>query len=213
MNEWNIQARSHHCQACGKAFADQQPYHTLLFDTKRELERLDICDPCWKTQYSQGATDRKGFLSYWQGLYEAPPSAPPEPIKRETAETLLRKLIELNNPKYAAAGFILAVMLERKRLLKIKEQFQREGVRCFVYEHPKTADVFTITDPNLQLDQLGAVQRDVADLLEFGLDANGEIAYPQPAAGEGAAAESGAASESSGSKSPEDEANATAMSS
>ena len=77
--------------------------------------------------------------------------------------------MELNEPKYAAASYILAVMLERKRLLKIKEQFRREGQRIFVYEQPKTGDIFTIPDPDLQLNQLEEVQRVVADLLEHGL--------------------------------------------
>ena len=69
-----------------------------------------------------------------------------------------------------AAGYILAVMLERKRLLKVKEQLVRDGKRVFVYEHPKTGDLFTIVDPDLQLNQLEEVQRDVAALLEHGLN-------------------------------------------
>jgi len=46
----------------------------------------------------------------------------------------------------------------------------REGNRTFIYEQAKTGDVFTISDPNLRLDQLEAVQRDVAALLEHGLN-------------------------------------------
>ena len=61
-------------------------------------------------------------------------------------------------------------MLERKRILKVKEQIMRDGQRIFIYEHPKTGDVFTIADPNLRLDQLEMVQRDVAALLEHGLN-------------------------------------------
>ncbi|MEO6181580.1 MAG: hypothetical protein ABIP71_00420 [Verrucomicrobiota bacterium] len=170
MNEWNIQSRAHACQACEKHFADKQLYHTLLFDEKGQLRRLDVCDSCWKSQFSEGGTDKKNVISRWQGFYEAPPSAPPEAIEKGNAEILLRKLIELNDPKHGAVCYILAVMLERKRLLKIKEQFKREGERIFIYEQPKTGDFFTITDPKLQLNQLDQVQRDVAHLLENGLD-------------------------------------------
>jgi len=150
MNDWNIQSRAHACEACAKPFADKQSYHTLLFDEKQDFRRMDICDACWQGQFSQGATDRKGFISYWQGTYEAPPPAPPDAIQKENAETLLRKIIELQDEKYAPAAYILAVMLERKRLLKVKEQIVR--------------------DPNLQLDQLDDVQRQVADLLEHGFN-------------------------------------------
>ena len=61
-------------------------------------------------------------------------------------------------------------MLERKRILKVKEQLSRDGRRVFIYEQPKTGDIFTIVDPALQLNQLEEVQRDVAALLEHGLN-------------------------------------------
>ena len=171
MIDWNIQSRSHGCQACQKAFEDKQPYHTLLFWEKSEYVRQDICDPCWQVQYGAGSVDRKGFVSFWKGIYQAPiPVTHNDPIQKENAETLLRKLIELNDPKHGPACFILAVMLERKRVIKVKEQIKNEGTRVFIYEHPANGDIFTITDPNLQLNQLDEVQRDVAYLMEHGLN-------------------------------------------
>lgn len=170
MNEWNIQSRANACEACGQSFADKQQYHTLLYDEHQEhLRRMDICDACWKNQFSDGARERKGFVSHWKGIFEVPPPVV-DPIQKETAETLLRKLIELNDAKYAPAAYILAVMLERKRLLKVKEQIKRENQRVFIYDHPKTGEIFTITDPELHLGQLEQVQHDVAQLLEHGLN-------------------------------------------
>jgi len=190
MTEWNIQSRAHACEACERHFADKEVYHTLLFDEKSDFRRSDICEACWQKQYSDGARERKGFVSYWQGVYSAPAQAP-DPIQKENAESLLRKLIELNDPHYIPAGYILAVMLERKRLLKVKEQLVRDGQRVFIYEQPGTGDLFTIVDPALQLNQLEAVQRDVAALLEHGLHppvpaepavapAAAEVATPTP---------------------------------
>jgi hypothetical protein len=197
MNEWNIQSRAHVCEACTRPFADRQPYHTLLYDEKSEsLRRLDVCDACWQSQFNDGARERKGFVSHWQGTYEAPPPPAPDAIQKETAETLLRKLIEQNDPGHAPAAFILAVMLERKRLLRVKEQIQRDGRRIFIYEQPKTGDLFTIADPDLHLNQLAAVQQDVAHLLAHGLSPAAE-GDPAAATGENAtpavppAAESG----------------------
>jgi hypothetical protein len=168
MIEWNIQSRAHACRACDQPFADQQTFHTLLFDSKQVYERVDVCESCWSAQYGEGATSRKGFVSHWQGLFEVPVPVP-EPIRKENAETLLRKLMERNDERYGAAMFILAVMLERKRILKVKDQITQGGHRTFIYEHPHSGDLFTIVDPDLRLDQLEAVQRDVAHLLEHGL--------------------------------------------
>ena len=170
MNDWNIQSRAHACEACTQAFTDKQPYHTVLSEERAELRRIDICEKCWQNTFSATASGQKNFISHWQGVYEAPPAAPVDAIQKDTAETLLRKLIEQNDPRYAPAAFILAVMLERKRILKVKEQIVRDGRRVFIYEQPRTGDVFTIADPDLHLDQLEAVQRDVAALLEHGLN-------------------------------------------
>jgi hypothetical protein len=170
MNDWNIQSRAHACQGCAQSFRDQQPYHTALFDLKHEIQRLDLCEACWQQDHGDGTRDRKGFVSHWQGIYEVPPAAPPEAIRKENAETLLRKIMELNDPKHATVSYILAAKLERQRVLKVKEQFQRDGRRFFVYEHSKTAEVFTIADPALQLNQLDQVQREVAALLDHGLN-------------------------------------------
>ena len=181
MNEWNIQSRAHACEACGQPFADRQVYHTLLFDEPPELRRSDICEACRQKQNAGDARNRTGFISHWQGIYEAP-TPPTDPIHKDTAETLLRKLIEQNDPRYAPAGYILAVMLERKRVLKVKEQIVNDGKRVFIYEQPGTGDVFTIADPNLRLDQLEAVQRDVAALLEHGLNPPAPASAPVAAA-------------------------------
>jgi hypothetical protein len=167
--EWNIQARAHACQSCQKHFADKEAFHTLLFDEKKGYERLDVCQNCWTEQYSQGATERKGFVSHWQTVYTVPPAAPPDPIQKENAETLLRKLMEKNDPKFGPALYILAAMLERKRIIKVKTQLSRDGERVFIYEHPRTGDLFQVADPNLQLQQLEGVQHEVLQLLQHGL--------------------------------------------
>jgi hypothetical protein len=179
MNDWNIQSRAHVCESCEQPFADRQPYHTVLSDAHSEFLRRDVCAQCWQAQFAD-AQGKAGFVSHWQGTYLAPPP-PSDPIQKDTAESLLRKLIELNDPRFVPAGYILAVMLERKRMLKVKEQVFNEGRRTFIYEMPRTGEVFTISDPALHLDQLEAVQRDVAMLLEHGLNppeaaAAGEIA-------------------------------------
>ena len=88
MNNWNIQSRAHACQVCEKSFADKEKYHTVLTDAKSDYTRLDLCVTCWESQYEDGANERKGFISHWQGVYEAAPEAPPEPIQKASAETL-----------------------------------------------------------------------------------------------------------------------------
>lgn len=163
--DWDIQARSGSCQACSMAFADKATYHTILSFTQAGYQRLDVCQACWDTQYSQGGMDRVGAFSHWRAKYKAPPPPQPEPIQKETAETLLRKLIESQDPAHAAARYILGVMLERKRILKHRDTTERDGQKILVYEHAKTGESWLIPDPKLSLDQIEQVQNQVFELL------------------------------------------------
>jgi hypothetical protein len=160
MTEWDIQPRSSSCTACRQAFADKQTYHALLSFDAAGYQRRDLCDACFT------AAGREGVLSYWRAEYKMPAPPPPEPIHKDTAESLLRKLCESNDPVQSPARYILAVMLERKRILKHRDTVPDEqGRDLLVYEHGSTGESFTIPDPHLRLDQLQDVQQQVADLL------------------------------------------------
>ena len=115
MTEWDIQPRATACTSCQQAFADKQAYYTLLALAPVGYVRHDLCGMCFPT------TERAGVLSHWQGEFKMPAPPPPEPIQRENAETLLRKLVESTDPSHAPARYILAVMLERKKLLKHRD--------------------------------------------------------------------------------------------
>ena len=179
MSDWNIQSRGHQCHACNKPFEDGISYHTVLAYENNEYVRQDICTTCW-AQEGEGAPSRKGFISTWQGTYEAPPPAPPEAIQKDNAEGLLRKLVETGETRWREASYILAVMLERKRVLKVKEQIKEADSRVFVYEMSHSGDVFTIPDPNLKMEELEQVQIEVATLLEHGLPVEGKPWPPEP---------------------------------
>lgn len=166
MIEWNIQSRGHHCSRCQKGFTAGGHYHSTLVPDRAGYQRHDFCHACWAGR--DGLPDPGSVVSHWTGTYEPPPAAPPEPFRRESAESLLLRLMDLRDERYSPACFILAAMLERKRVLRVKSQIRESGKRYFVYEHTATGDALTILDPNLQLDQLEAVQRDVAALMESG---------------------------------------------
>ncbi|MDD5483999.1 MAG: hypothetical protein PHP98_10210 [Kiritimatiellae bacterium] len=149
---------------CQKPFADGQIYISSLRLNGPAYERSDCCEHCWKKTPSPDA------FSVWKGTFQVVPP-PPEVLKKETAESLLRKLIEKNDPVHRNAIFILAVMLERRRILAEKEVRKNDGLAMVrVYEHRKTGETFIVTDPMLNLGELEHVQAEVSSLLS-GTDA------------------------------------------
>lgn len=132
----------------------------MLSLTETAYARRDLCPACY------AGVSRDGVVSYWQGEYKLPPPPPPEPIQKDTAESLLKSLIEAKDPAKAGACYILAVMLERKKMLKHRDTITEDGRELLVYEHATSGESFTVLDPHLRLDQLEEVQRQVADLLQ-----------------------------------------------
>ncbi|HEY3901638.1 MAG TPA: hypothetical protein VGM54_23705 [Chthoniobacter sp.] len=159
--EWSIQSRADRCSVTGVEFQDGDYFYTLLFDESGVLRREDLSDAAWKER-----NDNRQPFSFWRSKFEAPPPAAPEPLARQTAEDLLRRYMAENSPQHAAARYLLAAMLERKKLLKeVEARRTSEGSLARVYEHTKTGEVFVIPDPELRLDQIEQVQAEVATLL------------------------------------------------
>ena len=173
--EWNIRPRGRVCAVCGQAFTDGQLCVSVLRDLPEVFERRDYHSGCWRDEQR----DWQPF-SVWEGAYQAPPAVvKEEPVRKDAAETLLRRLITLDDPAMRNAAYVLAVMLERgKQLVEREARPQEGGSIVRVYEHRRNGDVFTVVDPRLRLEELGEVQRQVVALLGGGAPAQGA---PAPA--------------------------------
>lgn len=158
-NEWVIKHRSDVCTATQRPFAPGEYFYTLLFRDAEGFRREDLTEDAWKNR-----NENIQPFSFWKARYEPAPVAPPEPLGKENAEQLFRRLVASENPP-ANACYVLAVMLERKRMLKqIKSEDSGNG-RVLIYEHVGTGDVFIVPDPKLRLDEIETVQHEVATLL------------------------------------------------
>lgn len=164
---WNIKSRSHECARSGRPFAEGEIFHTAIyFDTETgEFIRRDVSLDAWQEEIAERTP-----YSYWRTEYVKPEAAKPavEISGREGPENLLRRLVEEDSSATENARYILALMLERKKLLAPKEVKEGENGRMLLYEHRKSGEVFIIRDPELRLDEIESVQDEVATLLGFG---------------------------------------------
>jgi hypothetical protein len=161
-NEWTIQRRAERCAATGEPFQAGEHFYTLLFNDAAGFRREDLSETAWQAR----PKDAPHPFSFWRAKFEPPPPPPPEPLAKESAEDLLRRYMAENSAEHANARYILAVMLERKKVLKeIETRESGEGGLLRIYEHAKSGEVFIIPDPQLRLDQIADVQSQVAALL------------------------------------------------
>jgi len=160
-NDWPIKHRADACARTGRAFAPGEQFYTLLFREGEGFRREDLSEEAWAAR-----NENIRPFSFWKTRYEPPPAAPPEALGKENAEDILRRLLAGNDPSHANACYVLAVMLERKRVLKQIKTDQSSNRPVLIYEHGKTGDVFIVPDVRLHLDELEQVQSEVSQLLK-----------------------------------------------
>jgi len=159
-NEWAITHRADACAITHRPFVPGEYFYTLLYHGVEGYRREDLSEEAW-----QNRNENIQPFSFWKSRYEPVPQKSPEPLPRESAEQLFRRLIASKNPP-ANACYVLAAMLERKRILKqVKIESRDAGRRVLIYEQPATGDVFVVPDPQLRLGELETVQNEVAQLL------------------------------------------------
>ncbi len=158
-DEWAIKHRADACAVTHRPFAPGEYFYTLLFHDADGYRREDLSEEAWRNR-----NENIQPFSFWKSRYEPLPAPPAEPLPKENAEQLFRRLIASENPP-ANACYVLAAMLERKRVLKQIKTEESANRRVLIYEHGGTGDVFIVPDPQLRLDELESVQNEVAQLL------------------------------------------------
>lgn len=174
---WHVRSRGRECAATQRSFVDGETIVTALFPDPESSGylRRDFCVDGWAVHQESG---EKPF-SFWRSTYSPPGGAEHEnAAEKLSAEEILRRLVDEDEDHTENTRYILAVMLERQKLLRETDS-QRIGNGILrVYEHRKTGEVYIVKDPDIPLSEVEAVQNEVFALLEN----NGRPPEKQPEA-------------------------------
>ncbi|MCW0219988.1 MAG: hypothetical protein OJI67_16810 [Prosthecobacter sp.] len=166
IQNWSIRTRSHQCAQSGRPFEEGDVFHTAIYfdpETGGYLRR-DVSLAAWKAELAERTP-----IAYWRTTYSPQVvEQRPEVTSKESAMALLQRFVEEDEPQTEDARYILALMLERKRILSPTASKETEQGKMLFYENKKTSEVFMIRDPELRLDELAQMQDEVAMLLGFG---------------------------------------------
>ncbi|MEM7144954.1 MAG: hypothetical protein AAF591_07440 [Verrucomicrobiota bacterium] len=163
VEKWNIKARAHRCSKTEQEFSEGDPFYTALFEDPENdgFVRQDYSETAW-----QELQDTLKPFSFWRSTYEPPPSDDAGPVvEKQTAESLLWRLIEEDEAHTENARYVLAVMLERDKKLRQTDTQDTDNGRYLIYEHRESGEVIIIKDPKLRLEEVEPVQDEVSQLL------------------------------------------------
>ena len=156
--DWEIKSRAHQCSRTGREFAEGEFFYTILVREGEGFLREDMSEEAWNER-----NENIQPFSFWRSKYEPPTPPPAEPLPRDDAEGLLRRLIQENDPTYSNVRYILALMLERKKLIKprgISEDGQRQ-----IYEHMATHQLYEVPLGDLNADFFQKIQEHLGVLV------------------------------------------------
>ena len=166
--DWDVQKVHPACDRCAGPFLDNQAYHCLLRLDKEAPERKDYCQKCWSGDIASNFQTMQPYAA-WSGRYRViVPPPKEEVVRRDHAETLLRQLIARKDPSQKNILFVLAIMLERKKILKPQRCVGRQEAetrKVLVYVHAQTAETILIEDPQIRLTDWNHIQNQVTELL------------------------------------------------
>ncbi len=170
---WHVRSRARECAASQRAFTDGETIVTALFPDPESSGylRRDYSLDAW----NELPADTEKPFSFWKTSFAAPSGGHEEDaIEKLSPEEILTRLVEEDEDHTENTRYILAVMLERRKLLRETDHQRTPNGILRVYEHRKSGEVYLIRDPDIPLADVESLQNEVIVLLEN----NGRI--PQP---------------------------------
>ncbi|RYD30695.1 MAG: hypothetical protein EOP87_16180, partial [Verrucomicrobiaceae bacterium] len=132
---WHLRSRARECAATGTTFTSGQQIITAIFpdpDSSGYL-RKDFSLEGWNGL----ADDAEKPFSFWKTSFVSTAAAEKPAAEKLSAEEILRRLIEEDEDHTENTRYILAVMLERQKLLRETDSQRTAGGIIRVYEHKK----------------------------------------------------------------------------
>lgn len=155
--DWKIKMRSDCCTVTGKPFQEDEIFHTMLTQAKTgELIRNDLCEQAWIER-----NDNIRPLSFWKSKFKPLPPTQTDAVGKHDAESELRRLLDEGAHQSPKVCYLLALLLERKRVLRVKDRLKIGDNSTVVYEHADTQETFIVPEVELSLTDIESLQTEM----------------------------------------------------
>jgi len=158
-SDWKIGRRGRACDGCGAAFPPATPFHAAIWAEGEAFRRRDLCAACFRAAPSPP-------YSHW--LTAIPrPDARKRVFDLGLAAEFLRRLAGEADPGKAALAHLLALLLARKKLVRLEPGRGEDGApRARVEFHDgREPEEIEIPAPPLREEDVAALRDQLAELV------------------------------------------------
>jgi hypothetical protein len=168
VEEYKIESSRRTCHECHRQFQPRDEYVSALFEVETDaahsngLMRLDFCDEHWQV-------NRTEQLAYWRTRVPLPE----EPRKKRLViddERLLDVFFRLDgtaDPGRVDLRYVIALMLIRKRRLKLDGSRRRGNESFMIVRKSRSKETFEVMDRRLSDEAVLAVSGEIGKLLDL----------------------------------------------
>ena len=158
----HIARHEHVCAASGQELKPGDRFVAALIERPGEesLERLDFLE----TEWDKGVRP-EGMFGFWRGVTPDKSEKPKPFIDDQSLLALFEQLSDTREPRRIAFRFVLALILTRKRLLRLEGNDEKDG-RSFMLVRMRGPDGWSEGSTVVQVVDPGMDEEAVADVTE-----------------------------------------------
>ena len=157
-SEWKLPPRAETCAACGRAFEDGQTIQACIHLTREGFVRTDLCPDCPRPSEPEP-------LGVWRTRFRLPEKEPKPQFDRGGLLGLLAQTAEADDPQTLKFRFVLALLLWRKKALRLTTTVRADGTELWRFVEPKTDQRYDVRRPELTEDDLARLSAQLEALL------------------------------------------------
>lgn len=158
MTEYQIQANTRRCSVSGRELKPGETYYSVLLQEGGGLVRRDYGAESWTGPVT-------GAFGFWTGRVPAEGASRRPPVDDEVLLECLQRLQNETEPGRVNFRYVLALLLLRRKKLRLLEAKMDNGAEILVLQTVSTRERMTVANPGLSDAEIEAVQGEVLDML------------------------------------------------
>ena len=170
--EWSISKSNLICAACNGRFQSSQAYYSALLEQDAALVRHDFCLNCFQEPRPANV------FYFWKTAIPEDLAAKPKPVLDVVAVLeFFRRLAGDRDPQRVAFRYVLALMLTRKKALKLGGgERGKDGEEVWIFVERRGGERHAVVQPNLDEAEMASSSLELGRLL--GIDAPAPASTP-----------------------------------
>lgn len=157
-NDWSMPPRTERCAACARAFEVGETFQACLIQVGEDYQRQDYCLTC-------PVPASPAPVGVWRTRRPEPAARRLQPFDREAICAFFERLDGCDDPARLRFRFVLALLLWRKKVLKLEHTRTTDPGEAWEFAMPRTGATYVVPRPDLDVEQLEHLSDQLEHLL------------------------------------------------